>query len=256
MQMDFLASSVTVLTSLLSRSPLAVSPGWTPPAAPAFGVPPAGSSLGTKSVPPPLVDTASPSWTGRCTPRDTLGRISEHLGTGAPGPSPPGEQDVGLVLEVEAQKGRVVFLGALLLIAVTARRAGSACSSTQPQHPDWLRAAGGVQARLRRSLPASLGLWLQRGHPRDGVGGGQPSEVSPRRGKAGEVGDLDLSFACPLSGRSTSGLEAGRTVPAWSQQPVSPLICQPGKSCAGGPRGGDDACGARLCPGEGSSMRN
>lgn len=183
MQMDFLASSVTVLTSLLSRSPLAVSPGWTPPAAPAFGVPPAGSSLGTKSVPPPLVDTASPSWTGRCTPRDTLGRISEHLGTGAPGPSPPGEQDVGLILEVEAQKGRVVFLGALLLIAVTARRAGSACSSTQPQHPDWLRAAGGVQARLRRSLPASLGLWLQRGHPRDGVGGGTTIRGVSREGK-------------------------------------------------------------------------
>lgn len=71
MQMDFLATSDTVLTSLKSRAPLAASPGWTLPVPPALGVPPAGSSLGTRSVPPPpLVDTASLSWTGRCTLRD------------------------------------------------------------------------------------------------------------------------------------------------------------------------------------------
>lgn len=80
--------------------------------------------------------------------------------------------------------------------------------------------------------------------------------LSPRREKAGEAGDLDLSFPCLLSGHSTSGLEAGRTMPACSQQPVPRLICQPGKSCAGGPRGGDYACRVRLCPGEERSMRN
>lgn len=126
MQMDFLASSDTVLTSLQSRALLQPLLGILP-VPPAFGVPPAGSSLGTRSVPPPpLVDTASLSWTGHCTLRDTLGCNSEYLSTGPRGPGPPGEEDIGLVLEVEAQKGRVVFLGALLLIAVTARRAGRA----------------------------------------------------------------------------------------------------------------------------------
>lgn len=235
MQMDFLASSVTVLTSLLSRSPLAVSPGWTPPAAPAFGVPPAGSSLGTKSVPPPLVDTASPSWTGRCTPRDTLGRISEHLGTGAPGPSPPGEQDVGLVLEVEAQKGRVVFLGALLLIAVTARRTGSACSSTQPQHPDWLRAAGGVQARLRRSLPANLGLWLQRGQP-GGGGAGSHWRCLPGGERPGRWGTWTSALPALSLGAAHPGWRLGgpcqlgpsSLCPLSSVSRASPVLGAPG----------------------------
>ena len=58
------------------------------------------------------------------------------------GQGPPGEEDVGLIFEMEAQEGRVVFLGALLLVAVTAGRArqqggeGAHPPSTQPrQHP-------------------------------------------------------------------------------------------------------------------------
>ena len=47
---------------------------------------------------------------------------SPSLGSWAP-PCPPGEEDISLIFEVEAQEGRVVFLGALLLITVTARRA-------------------------------------------------------------------------------------------------------------------------------------
>ena len=150
MQMDFLASSVTGLTSLQSRSPLAASPGWTLPVAPAFRVPPAGGSLGTRSVPPPpLVDTASPSWTGRCTLRDNTAASLSTSAQVPQGPGPPGEEDVSLVLEVKAQKGRVVFLGALLLIAVTARRASRTCghegAALPPLSPHTLIASGQLE---------------------------------------------------------------------------------------------------------------
>lgn len=39
------------------------------------------------------------------------------------GPGPPGEEDVGLIFEVEAQQGRVVFLGTIFLVTITAMRA-------------------------------------------------------------------------------------------------------------------------------------
>lgn len=67
------------------------------------------------------------------------------------GPGPPGEEDVSLIFKVEAQGGRVVFLGVLLLVTVTAERArqcgqeGAGPPSTQlSPHIHWLTAAGGA----------------------------------------------------------------------------------------------------------------
>ena len=253
MQMDFLASSVSFDFSAEQVPTCSLS--WVDTACgPSLGVPPVGSSLGTKSVPPPLVDTASPSWTGRCTPRDTHGCICEHLSTGAPGPSPPGEQDVGLILEVEVQKGRVVFHGAFLLIAVTARRAGSACSSRSAPAPRLAQGTWGIQARPGRSLPASLGLRLQRGQP--GVGGQAAIGGVSREGKGRGGGGPGPQLSLPSPG--VQHIQAGGWEDRASLVPAArvPSHLSAGKSCAGGPGGGDDACGARLCLGEGRSTRN
>lgn len=128
----------------------------------------------------------------------------------APGPwgcGPPGKEDIGLILEVEVQEGCVVFLSALLLIAVTARRAGNMRSGRGSPPSTRLtrlaQAAEGVQ--VRRVLHPSCRRAAVLGSRRAGHLGSLPGGEGP-----GGRGTREPSLSCLLSGHSTSGLGSGQ----------------------------------------------
>lgn len=81
-----------------------------------------------------------PTVDGGCT-SDPSVWLSVSLSAGAQrcplwaGRGPPGEEDVGLVLEVEAHQGHVVFLGGVLLVTVTVGTVGSGGARPPPALP-------------------------------------------------------------------------------------------------------------------------
>lgn len=100
------------------------------------------------------------------------------LPPGAQGHSPPGEEDVSLIFEVEAQEGRVISLGALVLVTVTARRARQ-----------WSGGAGLPSALLsglvRMALCSRRALGqTDRAHPGSSGAAARGPEVCAGRGQA------------------------------------------------------------------------
>lgn len=218
--MDFLAGLTILKFSADHSSTYSLHLGWLLPAAPALPLPHCGelpgdqvcSSSSSMLMPPPLHGQ------GGCTLKGhtrLLPIVPQHEGPGAA---------AHLVKSTSASylrcKRRRAVLSSLVLssssLSLQGEPAAPVVRKGQPSlHP--AQGSRGVPSRAEKQHPrASRSAAPEQ--PASRVIRGVSREGKGRGGR----GPGDLSFPCPLSGCSTSGLEAGRTAPAWSQRPVCP----------------------------------
>ena len=139
------------------------------------------------------------------------------------------------------QKGRVVFLGALLLIAVTVRRAGRACghegAALPPLSPTPRLAQGGWRdpSRAEKEPPG----WSRAAAPERPAGGAVPGShwrCLPGGERPGRQGTWTSAFPALSLGTAHLGWRLGgpcqlahsSLCPLSSVSPASPVLGAPG----------------------------